>query len=299
MTVEIGDMTVFLAVVREGSFGRAASSMLISQPTVSDRMARLERSLGAQLFTRGARGTALTPAGEQLLPYARRTLGLVDEAIQAVREVHDAPRLRVAVHVTFAHRAVPLVLTCLGQLRRRVTVRDAHSDEIIAMLLDGVVDIGFVLPGAQPRPLRFVALPADPVICVATPSHPLAGRPVSLRSMADYRLALNRWGSGVNDFLAQLDATAVHQSKLTECSDAITALRLARHHDHVAFVPVSIAADELSAGTLIRLNLRPSLRWTIPLALAYRGSDRDDPVVVRLRAAVHQLQQVPRRATRR
>jgi DNA-binding transcriptional LysR family regulator len=299
MAIETNDMAVFLTVVREGSFGRAASSMLVSQPAVSERIARLERAVGAELFTRGARGVTLTTAGERLFPYARRALGLLDEAAEAVQSLDDAPPLRIAVHVTFAHRAVPLVLDAIGDLRRRIKVRDAHSDEIIAMLLDGVADIGFVLAGARPRPLKFIALPADPVICVCAPSHVLARRAsVPLGALADHRLALNQWGTGATSFLDQLKAAGAPEWRWTECSDAVTAMRLARHHSHVALVSASIATDELIAHNLVRLNLRPQPRWSIPLVLAHRERDQHEPAVAAVRTAARQLTHPSRRGRR-
>jgi len=68
MMIEVQDMSVFLAVVREGSFGRAATTLLLSQPSVSERGARLEQIVGARLFDRNNRGAILTPAGQRLLP---------------------------------------------------------------------------------------------------------------------------------------------------------------------------------------------------------------------------------------
>lgn len=277
-------MTVFLAVVREGSFGRAATSLLISQPAVSDRVVRLERIVGATLFTRGNRGAALTPAGERFLPYAQRAVDLLAEAANAVRSVDEPPRLRVAVHSTFSHRAIPIVVAALSGLPRSIKFRDAHSDEIVAMLLDGVVDVGFVLPATPPRSLRFIPLPGDPVICVCGPAHPLGSRTsVPLGMLASAYLAFNPWGSDAAAFQADLQRSGVPEWRWRECSDANTAIRLARHHDHVALITESSANDELAAGTLIRLKLRPMPRWTVPLAVAYRETDRDDPAIVAIR----------------
>jgi DNA-binding transcriptional LysR family regulator len=291
MALQTEDLSAFLAVVREGSFGRAASALGMSQPAVSERMARLEREVGATLFTRGARGTTLTQPGEQLLPYANRVSGLLQEAADAVRVFDAAPRLRIAVHVTFAHRAVPLVLAALAGLRRSVKVRDAHSDEIIAMLLDDVTDVGFVVPMARPRPLQFLALPPDPVVGVCAPGHPLAGRRVSLSDLAggEHRLAFNRWGSGASEFVTRLVTAGVPEWCWTECSDALTALDLARAHGHVALVPTSVASERLARHDVIRLDLRPAPRWSMPLVLAHRTSDHSDPAVTAIRAAAHAL----------
>src|SRR6476646_999245 len=104
MAIEVQDMAVFLAVVRERSFGRAATTMFVSQPSVSDRVLRLERTVGMELFTRTNRGATLTSAGRRFLPYAQRTVALVDEAADAARSDDQPAELRVTVHSTFSHR---------------------------------------------------------------------------------------------------------------------------------------------------------------------------------------------------
>jgi DNA-binding transcriptional LysR family regulator len=291
MTLQTDDLAAFLAVAREGSFGRAASALLVSQPAVSERMAGLERDLGTTLFVRGARGTTLTAAGEQLVPYANRTVELLREAADSVRAFDDAPRLRVAVHVTFAHRVVPLLLDALGDLHRCVKLRDAHSEEIVAMLLDGVADVGFVVPTARPAPLTFIAMPADPVIGVCGPDHPLARRRVTMADLAqgDHRVAFNRFGTGAESLLSRLNESGVPEWRWIECSDAHTALQLARTQDHLAFVPASLAAAGLSSGVLARLDLRPPVKWSMPLVLAHRKSDKGDAAVKAIAGAVHRL----------
>jgi len=292
MLPEAQDMTMFLTVVRDGSFGRAAASLMVSQPAVSERVVRLERMLGQPLFVRGNRGVTLTPAGERLLPYAQRAVDLLSEAVDAVRAVDRPARLRIAVHSTFAHRAIPLVVGALESEPRAVKFRDAHSDEIVAMLLDGVVDVGFVLPATPPRGLRFVPLPVDQVICVCGADHPLRAKaPVGLSSLADTFIALNAWGDEARTFVADLERSGVPEWRWRECSDAGTAMRLARNHGHVALVTASSASEDLTAGTLVRLALRPAPKWSVPLSLAYRSSDHDDPAVAAIRTAA-------RRATR-
>jgi len=102
MTLDPGDLDAFLMVVRQRSFGRAANVLLVSQPTVSERIARLERSVGAELFVRGPRGVSLTQAGDRLIPMAIRIVGLMEEAVEAVRSTDRPSPLRVGVHSTFA-----------------------------------------------------------------------------------------------------------------------------------------------------------------------------------------------------
>ena len=286
MTIQTDDITVFLAVVREGSFGRAASSLLVSQPAVSDRMARLEHEVGGRLFHRTTRGAMLTPAGDAFLPYAERTIDLLDDAAETLRAVEEAPRLRLAVHATFAHRVVPLVLRSLETLHRSVKVRDAHSDAIVAALLDGACDAGFIVPGARPRQLRFVALPPDPVVAVVAPSHPLAGGSASTHDLVGHRVAFNRFGPGATEFVERLRKAGVPEWSWTECSDTVTALHLAIQDEHVALVTKSLADVHAAHGAVCRLDLRPRPRWTVPLTFAYRSSDHTDPAIAAIRSAV-------------
>ncbi len=296
MTIQTDDIACFMAVVREGSFGRAASSLLVSQPAVSERIARLERETGASLFQRSTRGATLTPAGESLVPYAQRTLELLQDAATTIRSLDEAPRFRVAVHTTFAHRAIDLVLRSLSAPpRRSIKLRDAHSDMIIAMLMDGACDLGFIVPATRPRSLRFVALPADPVVAVVAPSHPLVGRTARMADLADHRIAFNRFGTGAGEFVDRLHKAQVPEWRWTECSDAVTALHLAAHHGHVAMVTESLAESHVGAA-VVAVRLTPVPRWTMPLTLAYRQADHDEPAIAAVRTTVEALERPGRLA---
>src|SRR3972149_11959741 len=74
----------FLAVVDAGGFTAAARHLYVSQPSISNAIAELERALGTALLVRRARLVFPTSDGEVLAAQARRILGLVDETIDLV-----------------------------------------------------------------------------------------------------------------------------------------------------------------------------------------------------------------------
>jgi DNA-binding transcriptional LysR family regulator len=285
MAMELTDLRVFLTVAETGSFTRAATALVLTQPSVSERVAGLERSVGAPLFERTSRGARLTPRGEQLVPYARRCVVIADEALEAVRAEATVPRLRVAVHTTYAHRAVPFVLDALGDLPRRISVRDAHSNEVQEMVLDDAADVGFVVPDSVARGLHRADLPDDDIVCVAGPDHPLVGRRrVSLRDVATALVAVSLWGADALVLVTLLEEAGLPPTSLRLITDSGIAGLLARDHGHVAVVTASTAVHDLEQGTLRRLKVTGLPRWRVPLALVVRSRGVDEPAVARLLA---------------
>jgi DNA-binding transcriptional LysR family regulator len=287
MALDLRDLEFFLAVVREGSFGRAASELIVTQPAVSDRIRHLERVVGTEVFERTARGAVLTPAGEQLLPYAERCTALATQAVEVIQEGEHFPRFVVAVHSTFAPNVVPMVLGALASLPRRVEVRDAHSHEVETLVLDGVADVGFVVPSPARRGLRRVPLATDPVHSFVAPGHDLARkRRPDLGDLATTLIAVNAWGDGADAFLDRLRARGIADWRIRRCGDTATAVALARDHEHVAFVSDSSAAAAVRAGQLGRVAFGGWPRWNVRLDLVYRTGDRADEVVQKIRRAM-------------
>ena len=287
MALDLRDLEVFLAVVRTGSFGRAAAALVVTQPAVSERIRHLERVVGADVFERTARGAVLTAAGEQLLPYAERCTALATEAVEAVQEGEHFPRFVVAAHATFAQRVVPMVLAALASLPRRVSVREAHSHEVEALVLDGVADVGFAIPSPTRRGLRRVPLRPDPVGCFVAPDHALARkRRPAVDELATMLIAVNAWGDGADAFLGRLQSRGVAGWRIRHCGDDATVVALARDHGHVGFVTASSAAADLRARQLQRVGFTGTPRWSVRLDLVYRTADGDDAVLQTIRRSL-------------
>src|SRR3954447_974502 len=82
-------LAYFVAAAEHGSFSAAANALLMSQPSMSEQIRRLEAELGVPLFVRAGRGIELTEAGRLLQPHAERTLAEAREAIESVRPVRS------------------------------------------------------------------------------------------------------------------------------------------------------------------------------------------------------------------
>jgi DNA-binding transcriptional LysR family regulator len=160
---------------------------------------------------------------------------------------------------------------------------------VASLVLDGVADVGFVVPGPLHRGLRRVPLAADPVVCVVAPGHALARRrQPSFAALRDAVLATLLWGEGSEVFVERLREAKVDDWRLRRCGDAATVVALARDHDHVAFVTKSTVAADVDAKRLVRVALAKMPRWTVRIELIHRTADGKDPAIASIVSAMGQ-----------
>ena len=170
----------FLAVADSGSVRAAAEDLVVTQAAVSASIAALQKSLGVALVTPDGRGLRLTDAGASYARYARRILGLLDEAGRAAAAAADPERgeLRIAAVTTAAEQIVPGIL---GGFRRRhpqtgVRLEAGNRDRVRSLLDRHQVDL--VLTG-RPEPAWDVvvhAVRAHELVVVAAPELSAAAR---------------------------------------------------------------------------------------------------------------------------
>ena len=169
----LNQLRSFLAVAESGSVRAAAEDLVVTQAAVSASIAALQKSLGVALITPDGRGLRLTDAGASYARYARRILGLLDEAGRAAVAAADPERgeLRIAAVTTAAEQIVPGIL---GGFRRRhpqtgVRLEAGNRDRVRSLLDRHQVDL--VLTG-RPEPAWDVVVHvvrAHELVVVAAP----------------------------------------------------------------------------------------------------------------------------------
>ncbi len=95
--MDLAQLEVFLAVAREGRFSRAAEKLYRTQSAVSQSIRKLEDELGEPLFDRSSREGVLTDAGRVLQEYAERLLNLRGDAHEALVELRELQKGKLAI----------------------------------------------------------------------------------------------------------------------------------------------------------------------------------------------------------
>lgn len=161
----------FLAVVEAGSVTAAAPLVGRTQSAVSLQIKRLEESLGQVLFLRKARGVAPTSRGEQLVPYARRIVALLDEAAVTLREKPLTGPVRVGIPVEYSTTILPRVLAAFDARHEGVdvSIRCDHSESQLRALRRDELDIAVIYDWTHGDKGEILA--TDPTVWVTSTVH--------------------------------------------------------------------------------------------------------------------------------
>jgi DNA-binding transcriptional LysR family regulator len=242
VTPGVGDCRLVAAIAETGAIGAAAAQLHVSQPSASQRLAVLERRLGATLVERDTTGARLTPAGEAFLEPARRALGLLDEAVSAAR-APDAGRLSVGTIASLA----PAVFAALIGVLPETEVREVtnHGAVLATAVADGALDACVIGLGPAAAPARGVVrtrLGVDRLVMVQ-PAGAELGSGAQRTSGVVVCVATYSTDAGqVADRLARSGATA------RISNGTYTALAIARRQGWLAAVPRTTALPDLRDG---------------------------------------------------
>ncbi|MGA0570662.1 LysR family transcriptional regulator [Variovorax sp. VNK109] len=170
----------FVAVAEELHFGRAARSLHMTQPPLTQAIALLEQRLGVQLFERTKRSVQLTEAGRVLLPQARELLARAQSLPAQARAAAagETGRLRLAFVSTVGFDLLPQWVRLFRERHPLVQLEllEATGDVQLELLARGEADAGFVLhsPGFAPEGLSHCVVATEPLVLALPQSHPLA-----------------------------------------------------------------------------------------------------------------------------
>lgn len=297
--MEFRQVRHFLSVVDHGSFSGAASTLGLTQQTLSKSVSNLEKQLGVRLFDRDTRNCDLTSHGELLLQYAKN---IDAEERQFQRHLDDvvgvrSGHLRIGAGLTPGVHIIPEAVIRLKEKRKnlKVTVIEGMAINLMPKLLRGELDVvvGVIANPIQDPLVRTEFLYEESLCLLASAQHPLAAKKkVDLKETLDFPWLVG-WTPGGMD-QAVSDSFAEHGlsppvPKIE--TDSFTFIRsVLETTEYLAILPERLFEKEVRSGSLKAVPLKAKLqRWKRPMAICYRRNSTRSPAAM---ACIEEIERV-------
>ncbi|HBT5610212.1 TPA: LysR substrate-binding domain-containing protein [Klebsiella pneumoniae] len=261
--IRLRHLHTFVAVAQQGTLGRAAETLNLSQPALSKTLNELEQLTGTRLFERGRLGAQLTLVGEQFLTHAVKVLDALNSAGQALnrKEGLNNDIVRIGALPTAALGILPTVIGQFHKQQKDITLQVAtmNNTMLLAGLKSGEIDIGI---GRMSDPelmsgLHYELLFLESLKLVVRPGHPLLQEMVTLSRVMEWPVVVSPKGT-----VPRQNAEALLQSQgckmpagCIETLSASLSRQLTVDFDYVWFVPSGAVKDDLRRGVLTALPI--------------------------------------------
>lgn len=277
--MELRQLQYALAIAKELNFSRAAEKLHIAQPSLSQQLAKLEKEIGVQLFSRSTNSVELTHAGKIFMEKAQTIIDMVE---MLKREMDDISHMRKgklivgSLPMTGAH-ILPQVLPVFQARYPNIEIQliEETTRNLEALTAAGETDISLLS-----LPLIDASLAHEPLIeeeiCLALPpGHPLvrktaeAGSSITIAELADEPFIALKKGQGFRQIVVDLCREAGFEPRIVfESSNIETVQSLVAAGMGIAFVPQMVMRDGAPDAPVYARLAEP--RPTRMLVIAHR-----------------------------
>jgi len=277
--VELRHLRYFIAVAEELNFTRAAARLRTAQPSLSQQIRQLEKSVGAQLLDRSRHHVTLTNAGRIFLRQARDILGRVEHARRLAQQAADgrAGDMSVGTFPSADIRILPVLrsLIAANLPDLRLILHSRYAVDPIAGLKSGELDVAFMRGPLETEGLDGTELLREGLVIVLPAHHPLARRrriPVS--SLDDLPcITLERsLAPTLHDTAAALYRQAgIRMHAVSSADNVLGHLQMVQEGLGFALLPDSIGALLPQGVTFRPLDCDP--QPSMPVVIAWKSGN--------------------------
>lgn len=276
-------LVYFTAVVEQGSLGRAARVLHVTQPALTKSVRALERQLKVRLLERTARGVVPTAFGQEVARHALsittllRRLHTGVDAMRGVRasavrvrmDAASSPLMGLAIAQLIAHS--PAVEFLAQECSARRAIDAVANEEADLAVISGY-------QGSLPPHLDRIELQEDDGVAVARSGHPLT-RATSMESaaLASFPIVAPPPPNALHEFWSRAAAGRATACRIRTASLAAARLIVLRS-DAICIFPRSAVHDDIERGRLVVLPF-DGIGWSLSRSVVTRRG-QPQPVVV-------------------
>jgi DNA-binding transcriptional LysR family regulator len=284
--MDIRRLEIFCKVVELKSFTKAAESLSLAQPTVSEHMRILEDTLSERLLDRLGREVLPTPAGRVFYQYAMNIIRLREEAIQSLQQFKG----QLSGHLILGASTIPgnyVLPKFIGQFKAhhpaiKITLGIGNTGTVTEQVLDGDIEAGVVGSFSSDRRIVSEELFSDELVLAVPPEHPWASASeISIDQLASEGFILRQKGSGTRIVMSRiLEENGFDVSKLSVIAEmgSTEAIRQAiKARIGVSILSFQAIAEDVERNLLATVQVK-GLRFCRPLYLIQRRSRGISPL---------------------
>lgn len=264
----------FLAVADQQSFTRAAATLYVSQPALSQQIKQLEEELDCLLFDRTGRNIRLTDAGQVYARYARLALLNLKEGRRAIHDVQNlsSGTLRIATTPTFTTYLVGPLVKIFHKLYPNISlsVQEMSQERMEERLLEDEFDVGIAFADVKSVEIESQMLLRESLALVVGQHHVLANKQyISLQTLSSQPLMLL-----TNEFAtrAQIERYChqyeVRPRVLMEANSLSAVIEVVRQTELATLLPSNIASVH---ADLVAIPLTPSILQRTAVLMQRKG----------------------------
>ncbi len=274
--IDLETLRLLVAISDTGSLNKAAQVQGISQPAASARVRAFEARWRLAVIRRSARGSQLTVDGEAVISWAKAVLHGADTMRGSLAALSAERRsgVKIAASLTVAEHVLPQWLGELHVRRPDVypTLRVVNTEQVLAAVRSGDVDLGFIESTQQPEALARAVVGEDRLVVVVAPDHPWAKRRARLSEddLVAARWVLRESGSGTRSTFER--ALGHDVDVALEASSTTALVGAAAAGVGPAVVSARSVATELQTGRLVEVET--GLDLVRPLTAVWRQDQR-------------------------
>ena len=278
----LSQLRTFVTIAENKHFGTAATKLSISQPSLYQALVALEHGLGVQLIERSTRRVIVTPAGEELLPFAKATLDAADAFLARSRGANGTliGPLTIGIIPTIAPYILAGLLTALNEqypdLEPRIV--EDQTRHLVQMLRDGQIDVALMALPSEASGVIDLPLYREDFVVVVPAGHEFAGRDdLGLDCLQDLDLLLLDDGHCLHDQIVDLCRSAdinptEATNAVTRASSLTTIMQLVAGGLGSTLVPLSAVATETTRPGLAVSRFGDSVTAQREVGLVFRSS---------------------------
>lgn len=275
-------LKIFVTVVDSGSMSSAAQKLYISQPSVSQAIAELERNYNVKLFERLSQKLYITEEGKRLLSYARHITSSFEEMEKALHEMESIPHLNIGCSVSVGTYLLNNLLDRIEQEYpncRTVATID-NTSAIENQVLNNELDIAIVEGIVNSTDLIQIPVFQDELVLLCGKNYHLANRKsISFEDLEGENFISREKGSIERNQLEKvIEEHNIVLNRCWNCTNTEAIKNAVMHGRGIAILSDMLVKNECDSGDMVVLHLE-DMHFVRQIHLIYHKNKYLSPVI--------------------